>query len=392
MCNLNLETKNKQQELLKKYLEENASDILAEKINNGVKIQKDGKTLINKKTLDTFMNFALEEARKQAEKGAIGAMVEDSVVFGWLIHYFEEESIEGILYNEDGTEYKKPAPVKKNTSKPTVSNTVTPPKPKQNEVISMFEGMEDIFITDKKEEKFEEIKVDTPVFEDELVVEEEPISEPPKNPLESLKSNILTFPSGDYLYVGFDNGILYAGSMTNTGILRQYEFEYEFDDSVDKNIQDVYEYVLEKNPHYAIEKKTENKPNAIYQKYLEAQNKYPNLVVILRVGDFYEIFGKDAISVGNKLELTITSRDTGIGTRIEMIGYPYHVSDAYLDKITKDFSVVVIEADGSERVIDNGIKVDVKTGEVMEQGYPFTTEHAAILYEIFGNDLEAIFE
>ena len=99
-----LETKNKEQELLKAYLEENASETLIDKINNGVKIVKDGKTLISKKTLETFMSYATEQAKKQAEQGAKCTMVEDAIVFGWLMHYFQEDSIEGILYNEDGTE------------------------------------------------------------------------------------------------------------------------------------------------------------------------------------------------------------------------------------------------------------------------------------------------
>ena len=148
MCNIALETKNQQQEKLKAYLEQNASETLANKINNGVKIVKDGKTLLNKKTLDGFMDFALEEARKQAEKGARGAMVEDEVVYGWLIHYFEEETIEGILYNEDGTEYKPT--VKKKETKQNVVTPAAPPKKvetkKDNGVISMFDGMDDIFL------------------------------------------------------------------------------------------------------------------------------------------------------------------------------------------------------------------------------------------------------
>ena len=49
---LNLKTKSKEQELVKAYLEENASEILAEKINNGTPFEKDRKTFINKKTLD----------------------------------------------------------------------------------------------------------------------------------------------------------------------------------------------------------------------------------------------------------------------------------------------------------------------------------------------------
>ena len=247
---IRLETKNKEQELLKAYLEANASKELADKINNGVKIVKDGKTLVNKKTLDTFMSYATEEARKQVEQGARAAMVEDNIVFGWLIHYFQEGEIIGTLYNEDGTEYKPT--VKKSDVKPKIE-----PKPKSNvgEVISMFEGIEDVLT--------------------------------PKNPLETLKSNIITFPSGDYLHIGYDNGIIYAGAMTNTGILRQYEFEYEHDLSVDKNIQDIYEYILEKEPKYA------SKPPAmnIDIETGEVLEQYEFDIEI--AAKLYEIFGND---------------------------------------------------------------------------------------------------
>ena len=106
---LNLEAKTKEQELVKAYLEENASETLAEKINIGTPFEKDGKTFINKKTLDGFMKYASDEARKLASKGANSACVEDKVVYGWAVHYFEEDSIEGTLLNDDGTEYK-PAP------------------------------------------------------------------------------------------------------------------------------------------------------------------------------------------------------------------------------------------------------------------------------------------
>ena len=134
---LNLEAKTKEQELVKAYLEENASETLAEKINNGTPFEKDGKTLINKKTLDGFMKYASSEARKLASKGANSACVEDKVVYSWAIHYFEEDSIEGILFNEDGTEYKAtpktpPAQVRK----------VEPKKPEQKQA-SLFDFMEE---------------------------------------------------------------------------------------------------------------------------------------------------------------------------------------------------------------------------------------------------------
>ena len=94
---LNLEAVTKEQQKIKAYLEANASDILAEKINNGVRIQKDGKTLLNKKTLAGFMKFACDEAKKQAEKGAQSACIDDAVVYGWTVHYFEEVRPDRVL-------------------------------------------------------------------------------------------------------------------------------------------------------------------------------------------------------------------------------------------------------------------------------------------------------
>ena len=168
MITLNLTAKGTEQELIKKYLEENASETLAEKINNGVKVEKDGKTLINKKTLDGFMKYATGEARKQAEKGASAACVRSDVVFGWAIHYFEEDSIEGKLYNEDGTEYKAPKPVvKKTTTAP--ASTYTPPvaKKPESDQLSLFDFTSDTPVITDTEETVEETIEET--------VEEDPI-------------------------------------------------------------------------------------------------------------------------------------------------------------------------------------------------------------------------
>lgn len=155
---LDLEAKTKEQELVKAYLEENASEVLAEKINSGVRIEKEGKTLINKKTLDGFMKYASDEARKLASKGANSACVEDKVVYGWAVHYFEGDAIEGNLYNEDGSEYK-PAP--KITDKPVVK----PVQQKNSAQISMF---------DFEEKEEQENKNEQEDQDDEAEVEEEP--------------------------------------------------------------------------------------------------------------------------------------------------------------------------------------------------------------------------
>lgn len=120
MRELQLEAKTPEEERVKVYLNENASETLREKIENGTVYEKDGYTLTNRKTLSDFMEYACAEARKQAEKGAHSACIEDRVVFGWAIHYFEEDSIVGTLYHTDGTPYKPQ--VSKYT--PKQSNTV----------------------------------------------------------------------------------------------------------------------------------------------------------------------------------------------------------------------------------------------------------------------------
>ena len=113
MVKLNLQANAKQEEIILAYLQENASEVLAEKINNGVEIEKNGKELLNKKTLSGFFKYACKQAQEQSPKGATGACIDNETVYGWAVHYFEEDSIEETLYNPDGTEYNaaKPKPI-----------------------------------------------------------------------------------------------------------------------------------------------------------------------------------------------------------------------------------------------------------------------------------------
>ncbi len=148
MIKLNLEINKKEYEIIKEYLENNVSEELANKINNGVKIVKNNKTLINKKTLETFMQYANEEARKLAQQGENYACIEDKTVFGWAIHYFEENELEGKLYNEDGTEYKPEIKVT------TAPKPITKPK-QQNKQPTFFELMD---LSSNKDENVENIE------------------------------------------------------------------------------------------------------------------------------------------------------------------------------------------------------------------------------------------
>lgn len=151
---LNLTAQNKQEELVLKYLQDNASETLADKINNGTPFEKDGKPLLNKKTLAGFMKYACDEARKLAEKGATSACIDDATVYGWAIHYFEEESIEGTLYTIDGAEYKP-------TVKRVESNAVkAKPEPKKQENVQ-FSFFDNLTEQEVKEHETENSSVDT---------------------------------------------------------------------------------------------------------------------------------------------------------------------------------------------------------------------------------------
>ena len=83
---LKLEAKTSNEKIVLKYLEVNVSENLAERINNG------------KKTLSQCWNYITSEAKKQAVQGC--ACIEDSTVFGWAIHFFEEDSIDGTAFDK----------------------------------------------------------------------------------------------------------------------------------------------------------------------------------------------------------------------------------------------------------------------------------------------------
>lgn len=147
MVKLNLKANTKSEEIIKDYLENNASETLAEKINKGVHITKDEQELINKKSLNGFMKFATEEAKKVAEQGANFACIDDKTVFGWVIHYFEEDSIEGTLYDLNGEEYKPKVEIPKVTQ-----SAVYTPKP-LHKVEDKQQNLFDIMFNDTEENK-----------------------------------------------------------------------------------------------------------------------------------------------------------------------------------------------------------------------------------------------
>lgn len=313
MIALNLETKNGSQRRIKAYLEQNASEVLADKINNGVRIEKDGKTLINKKDLDGFWAYACKKAHESGDD-----YTEDETVFEWAMYYFNEDTVEGTLYNENGTKYK---PVK-NIAIPAPAPVVQEkPNPKKAQ-ITLFDLMEN------DDDKPDEETVDETTDE-----------------------------------------------------------EAETDMKFDEETGEVLEPVKDKKtvPLQQL--------SPLYQKYIGFQRQYPQAVIAYRLGDFFEVFGDNAIMLANEIELTLTGRDCGLDERVPMVGFPYHASDNYFKKIAQTHELVVVEENTAtlyrapieEPEVDETDETEL--AELRERSKAFESSALCKLIEIFGDEL-----
>lgn len=246
------------------------------------------------------MEYACDEARKLAAKGETAACVEDSVVYGWAIHYFEEESIEGTLYTLDGSEYtpeKKSAHVSGQTAKTSVVPATTPavstPQNKQESLFDMLSSKQPVpEIAPSDEPTPEELQEALKETANETEPVQETVIEPPKS----------------------------------------------------RNL------------------------SPVYAEYLKIKEKYSDCIVAYRLCDFYEILGSDAVTVAKELDLTLTSRDCGLDTRVPMVGFPYHAADIYISKIIeRGHKIAVCERLDEVKLLPepNPQEVDEETGEIL---------------------------
>lgn len=80
------------------------------------------------------------------------------------------------------------------------------------------------------------------------------------------------------------------------------------------------------------------------QQYLDAKSEHPDAIVLFRLGDFYEVFLDDAVTVAEALDLTLTSRDKDSANPIPMCGVPHHALEGYLHRLLDmGFSVALCE-------------------------------------------------
>src|ERR1700740_881810 len=73
----------------------------------------------------------------------------------------------------------------------------------------------------------------------------------------------------------------------------------------------------------------------LMQQHRAIKQKYPDAILLFRVGDFYETFGEDAIIASKVLGITLTKRNNGVAASSELAGFPHHALDTYLHKLVK---------------------------------------------------------
>ena len=124
----------------------------------------------------------------------------------------------------------------------------------------------------------------------------------------------------------------------------------------------------------------------LMQQHRAIKQKYPDAILLFRVGDFYETFGQDAVIASQVLGITLTKRNNGAAASSELAGFPHHAIDVYLHKLVKAGYRVAICDQLEDPKLAKGI---VKRG-VTEMVTPGTAVNDKILEHTSNNFLAGI--
>jgi DNA mismatch repair protein MutS len=116
----------------------------------------------------------------------------------------------------------------------------------------------------------------------------------------------------------------------------------------------------------------EHKTTPVRKQYLDIKSQYPDAILFFRLGDFYETFDEDAEVVARELDIVLTSRSIGKGTRVPMAGIPHHAAENYLGRLIQRGYHVAICEQVSDQPVNGLMPRDVvrviTPGTVVEPG------------------------
>ena len=109
----------------------------------------------------------------------------------------------------------------------------------------------------------------------------------------------------------------------------------------------------------------------IRRQYLSIKHRYPDAIVLFRLGDFYETFDEDARIASKELDIVLTSRSMGKGLKVPLAGVPAHALETYLARLIKKGHKVAIceqlsDPAASKGLVERDVVRVVTPGTVME--------------------------
>ena len=115
-----------------------------------------------------------------------------------------------------------------------------------------------------------------------------------------------------------------------------------------------------------------NKLSPMMRRYFEMKEEYPDCLLFFRLGDFYEMFFKDAEIASQILDLTLTGRNCGLEERAPMCGVPFHSVDVYIRKLIEAGQRVAIceqlsDPSTTKGMLDRDVVRVISPGTIMEE-------------------------
>ena len=115
-----------------------------------------------------------------------------------------------------------------------------------------------------------------------------------------------------------------------------------------------------------------NKVTPMMRQYIETKKQNKDIIIFYRLGDFYEMFFEDAITVSHELELTLTGKSAGLDERIPMCGVPYHAANVYIEKlVAKGYKVGICEQledpKSAKGIVQRGMVQIVSSGTLFNE-------------------------
>ena len=112
----------------------------------------------------------------------------------------------------------------------------------------------------------------------------------------------------------------------------------------------------------------------VMRQYLEIKRENPNMLLLYRLGDFYETFFEDALKLSKALELTLTSKDAGDLGRIPLAGIPAKAADTYIEKLVqKNIKVAICEQledpKYTKDLVKRGVTRIITAGTIVESNF-----------------------